>query len=65
MQAHSPAADSKATSHTEARHGSAWPFAPLTDHQLSQRDATERALQSGGMACFVRAFADTVFGDAL
>ncbi len=42
----------------------AWPFAPLTEHQQSQRDAAERALRAHRLRPF-RAFDDTVIEPAL
>lgn len=40
---------------------SAWPFAPLTDQQQRQQQATEAALRAGRVRVF-RAFDDTVAG---
>lgn len=39
----------------------AWPFAPLTDQQQRQQQATEAALRAGRVRVF-RAFDDTVAG---
>lgn len=53
-----PAAATQATD-------SAWPFAPLTEQQLAQRNAMERALRAGmpaAVAQFCAAFDDTVTG---
>ena len=38
-----------------------WPFAPLSEPQQRQRNATEAALRSGRLRAF-RAFDDTVAG---
>lgn len=38
-----------------------WPFAPLTDQQQRQQQATEAALRAGRVRVF-RAFDDTVAG---
>lgn len=56
-----PTAPRSAAPATRPDHRSAWPFAPLTNQQQRQQQATEAALRAGRVRVF-RAFDDTIAG---